>query len=100
MRVVVACTGVPARPVRRRGVPRAAADTGAETAGAAAEKLRASVEEVGVTVSIGWAAWEGEGPDVLLQRADDALYAAKAGGRDCVVAAPATLPRRNDRDHR
>ena len=69
-------------------------ETGFDTAGAAAEKLRASVEEVGVTVSIGWAAWDGEAPDVLLQRADDALYAAKARGRDCVVAAPATLPRR------
>jgi two-component system, cell cycle response regulator len=75
-------------------------DTSAETAPAALEKLRASVEEVGVTVSIGWAAWEGEGADILLQRADDALYAAKARGRDCVIAAPATLPRRNDRDHR
>jgi two-component system, cell cycle response regulator len=75
-------------------------DTSAETAPAALEKLRASVEEAGVTVSIGWAAWEGEGADILLQRADDALYAAKARGRDCVVAAPATLPRRNDRDHR
>jgi two-component system cell cycle response regulator len=74
-------------------------ETGAATAGAAAEKLRASVEEVGVTVSIGWAAWEGEAADQLLQRADDALYAAKARGRDCVVGAPATLPRRNDRDH-
>ena len=75
-------------------------DTGAETAPAALEKLRASVKEIGVTVSIGWAAWEGEGADVLLRRADDALYAAKAGGRDCVVSAAATLPRRNDRDHR
>ena len=75
-------------------------DTSAETAPAALEKLRASVQAVGVTVSIGWAAWEGEGADVLLQRADDAVYAAKARGRDCVVAAAATLPRRNDRDHR
>jgi diguanylate cyclase (GGDEF)-like protein len=75
-------------------------DTSAEDAPAAFEKLRASVQDVGVTVSIGWAAWEGESADILLQRADDALYAAKARGRDCVVAAPATLPRRNDRDHR
>jgi diguanylate cyclase (GGDEF)-like protein len=75
-------------------------DTSAEDAPAAFEKLRASVQDVGVTVSIGWAAWEGEAADILLQRADDALYAAKARGRDCVVAAPATLPRRNDRDHR
>ena len=53
-----------------------------------------------MTVSLGWAAWEGESADALLQRADDAVYAAKARGRDCVMAAPATLPRRNDRDHR
>jgi PleD family two-component response regulator len=47
-----------------------------------------------VTVSIGWASWQGESADELLQRADDALYEAKALGRDCVVSAPATLPRR------
>jgi two-component system, cell cycle response regulator len=69
-------------------------DAGADVAGPAVEKLRASVEEVGITVSIGWAAWEGESADALLARADDALYAAKARGRDCVVGAPATLPRR------
>ena len=71
-------------------LPDADADAGA----VAAEKLRASVEEVGVTVSIGWAAWEGESADELLIRADDALYIAKSRGRDCVVGAPATLPRR------
>ena len=59
-----------------------------------AVKLRASVQETGVTVSIGWAAWEGETADALLRRADEALYAAKARGRDCAVGAPATLPRR------
>jgi diguanylate cyclase (GGDEF)-like protein len=75
-------------------------DTSLDHAPAACEKLRASVEEVGVTISLGWAAWEGESADELLQRADDAVYAAKARGRDCVMAAPATLPRRNDRDHR
>ena len=69
-------------------------DTDAEAAAAAAEKLRASVAETGVTVSIGWAAWEGETPEELVRRADDALYAAKAAGRDRVVGAPATLPRR------
>jgi len=69
-------------------------DADADAAGVAAEKLRASVEEAGVTVSIGWAAWEGESADELLSRADDALYAAKARGRDCTVGAPATLPRR------
>lgn len=60
----------------------------------AAEKIRASVVRTGVTVSIGWATWEGEPPDELLGRADDALYAAKANGRNCTVGAPATLPRR------
>jgi two-component system cell cycle response regulator len=69
-------------------------DTDAEAAHAAAEKLRASVAETGVTVSIGWAAWEGESPEELVRRADDALYRAKASGRDRVVGAPATLPRR------
>ncbi len=61
---------------------------------AAAEHLRASVAATGVTVSLGWAAWAGETAEDLLARADSALYAAKAAGRDCVVGAPATLPRR------
>jgi diguanylate cyclase (GGDEF)-like protein len=69
-------------------------DAGADVAGNAAEKLRASVDGTGVTVSVGWAAWAGERPEDLLRRADEALYAAKARGRDCVVGAPATLPRR------
>ena len=69
-------------------------DADAPAAAAAAEKLRASVARTGVTASIGWAAWEGESPEDLLRRADEALYAAKAEGRDRVVAAPATLPRR------
>jgi two-component system cell cycle response regulator len=69
-------------------------DADAGAGHAAAEKLRASVDEVGVTVSIGWAAWEGEPADDLLGRADDALYVAKARGRDCTVGAPASLPRR------
>jgi two-component system cell cycle response regulator len=69
-------------------------ETDADAAPAAAEKIRASVLRTGVTVSVGWATWEGEAPDDLLGRADDALYAAKANGRDCVQGAPATLPRR------
>jgi PleD family two-component response regulator len=41
------------------------------------------------------ATWEdGEEPEMLLRRADDALYAAKAAGRDRALSAPATVPRR------
>ena len=40
-----------------------------------------------VTVSIGIATWDGEAPEELLHRADEALYAAKDGGRDRVMAA-------------
>ena len=58
-------------------------------AAAAAEKLRAEVAaltvehdgaDLGVTVSVGWATWEGESPEELLRRADDALYEAKRAG--------------------
>jgi two-component system cell cycle response regulator len=69
-------------------------DADASPAAAATQKLRASVAGTGVTVSIGWASWEGEAPDELLHKADEALYAAKRGGRDRAVGAPATLPRR------
>ena len=47
-----------------------------------------------MTVSIGWATWEGETAEDLLRRADDALYEAKRSGRDRVEGAPATLHRR------
>ena len=51
--------------------------------------------ELNVTVSIGWAAWDGgEAPEGLLRRADEALYDAKRGGRDRVQGAPATVQRR------
>jgi two-component system, cell cycle response regulator len=78
-------------------------DSGAAAAAAAAEKLRAAVaalrvehegRDLGVTVSIGWAAWEGESPEDLLRRGDEALYAAKGGGRDRIEGAPATVQRR------
>jgi len=78
-------------------------DADADAAAVAIEKLRAEVahttvlyegHELQVTVSIGWAAWEGEPADELLRRADDALYDAKRGGRDRVSGAPASLHRR------
>jgi diguanylate cyclase (GGDEF)-like protein len=79
-------------------------EAGAHAAAATAEKLRAEVaatevpfdgEQLSVTVSVGWAAWEGEAPEELLRRADEALYAAKDGGRDRVCGAPpASLHRR------
>ena len=60
---------------------------------AVAERIRTGLHarsrEAGMplTVSIGVAAWHaGEGIDELLRRADAALYAAKHGGRDRVVA--------------
>jgi diguanylate cyclase (GGDEF)-like protein len=63
-------------------------------AAAVAESLRAGVARTAiaaddlaldVTVSIGVAAWTGEELDQLVARADQALYAAKAAGRDRVV---------------
>jgi diguanylate cyclase (GGDEF)-like protein/PAS domain S-box-containing protein len=65
---------------------------------AAGEKLREAVRgqpftaagrELTITVSIGAAlAHAGAGADALIGAADDALYAAKDAGRDCVRAAP------------
>jgi len=66
-------------------------DTDAAAARHVAEKLRADVATapapVPVTVSIGVAGWDGEAPEDLLHRADEALYAAKEAGRDRVLAA-------------
>ncbi len=78
-------------------------DAGASAAAAAAEKLRAEVAalrvehdglDMGVTISIGWAAWEGEPAEELMRRADEALYDAKRSGRDRVEGAPASVQRR------
>jgi two-component system cell cycle response regulator len=78
-------------------------DADAHAAGTAAEKLRSEVaalevehegRDLGVTISVGWATWEGEAPDELLHRADEALYEAKRSGRDRVRGAPATVQRR------
>ena len=73
-------------------------DTGEEAAAHAAERLRDAVEvahgPVPFTASVGYAVLEGgEAPDDLVRRADTALYAAKAAGRN-TVRGPATLPRR------
>jgi two-component system, cell cycle response regulator len=64
-----------------------------------ARALRAAVaatsfDGLAVTISAGWATWAGEAPDLLLRRADEAMYAAKRAGRDRVQGAPATVPRR------
>ena len=78
-------------------------DADGHAAWAAAEKLRSEVaalavehdgRELAVTISAGWAAWEGESSEELLRRADEALYEAKRGGRDRVEGAPATVQRR------
>jgi two-component system cell cycle response regulator len=66
-------------------------DTDASAAGRMAERVRAEVAAaptaVPVTVSIGLATWAGESADEFLQRADEALYAAKDAGRNRVMAA-------------
>ena len=78
-------------------------DADADAAAVAAGKLCAEVADTAVahdghqlrvTVSIGWAAWDGESAEELLRRADEALYEAKAHGRDRVSGAPASLHRR------
>jgi two-component system, cell cycle response regulator len=82
-------------------------DASARAASVVAESLRASVEgvrtrvdglELAVTVSVGWATWDGEeDADSLVKRADNALYAAKNDGRNAVRGGQdlsASLPRR------
>ncbi len=69
-------------------------DTGVGMAEAVTRRLRrviaeATAAKVPITVSIGVAAMQGPGdtPERLLKRADDALYEAKRGGRNRVIAA-------------
>jgi two-component system cell cycle response regulator len=70
-------------------------DTHERAATVVAEKLREEVAaarvggpvSLSVTCSVGVATWAGESPELLLRRADEALYAAKHGGRDRVIAA-------------
>jgi two-component system cell cycle response regulator len=52
----------------------------------AARPIRTPEGPIEVTVSIGAASWDGESADLLRDRADQALYAAKAAGRDRSVA--------------
>jgi diguanylate cyclase (GGDEF)-like protein len=57
--------------------------------------LHAGEREVRVTVSVGLAGDAGEHLptlETLLARADEALYAAKAQGRNCVVTSAPPLP--------
>jgi diguanylate cyclase (GGDEF)-like protein len=71
-------------------------DTGEEGAAVVAESIRDAVAAgpittasgpIAVTLSVGSAAWSGEDLNVLLERADGALYAAKAAGRDQAATA-------------
>lgn len=57
-----------------------------EGASTFADRVRAAIESsVGLTVSGGVAqALDGDSPQTLLSRADEALYAAKAAGRNCI----------------
>ena len=70
-------------------LPDADADAAAEVADALRETVAASWVDVGeqrvrITVSAGHATWAGEETGELLKRADDAMYRAKAGGRNAV----------------
>ena len=69
------------------------ADAPAEQVALIGDRLRRSIEAASfrpgetptaVTVSVGWAAWQGEEPQTLLGRADEALLAAKAAGGNAV----------------
>jgi diguanylate cyclase (GGDEF)-like protein len=73
-------------------------DTDAEGAMVIAERLRTQVSEQtaadglpGLTVTIGVAVWDSGEANELVSRADGALYAGKAAGRDNVQLAPAAI---------
>ncbi|MDQ1695765.1 MAG: hypothetical protein QOJ03_1118 [Frankiaceae bacterium] len=61
-------------------------DTPIETAGATGKRLLHAVPR-GLTASAGLAQWCGEDTDALYRRADEALYAAKAAGRNQLMTA-------------
>ena len=78
-------------------------ETDLDEARAAAERLRTAVAEAPlatsagplmVTVSVGAALAQpnAAGPGALIKQADEALYAAKRGGRNCVAAMVADTP--------
>lgn len=63
-----------------------------------ARPLRQDGVEKRVSVTIGIASTHGSGPDTLFQRADRALYAGKAAGRDCAVSDMEAIPPERPRD--
>jgi two-component system cell cycle response regulator len=71
-------------------------DAGEQDARTVAERLRRAVADApelvglgGVSVSVGWAAWDGHTAEELLEAADAAMYAAKRAGRNAVRGADA-----------